>query len=463
MKKKRFLKSMKITEPCSEPWEDMVGDDRIRFCSHCAKDVNNVSAMTRREALELVRRSKGQLCLRYFLDPQTNTPVFAGGFTQIVRRAPRVAASVMTASLSLSAMAYAQGGSSTRPSAPDPVEPPAAEVSETQVKTDEPEPQKTGIIRGLITDMDGAVLAQAELKLYRKGTDDEVASIRSDYDGTYKFEGLAEGRYRIQALATNLAEQSLSLRISAGEDRVADMTLNEVVIVSGAARSIIRKDDVPALISAVITDEIELVSTLLAAGEDANIRDEDDGRTAIFEAVDSGHVELVRLLLQFGAKVDVEDDDKVTPLMLIDEYTPLELVELLLKNGGKVNAVAKDGNTALINAAHDAKPEVLKALLDAGADINAQNEEGVSALMNAADADNVENVKLLVLAGADVNLKDQEGDNAWDYTGEDEIEAFLVAHGIELDAGEAAGVDYEVRRWIDGDFDEPAEDEPRND
>jgi hypothetical protein len=44
----------------------MVGDDRVRFCGKCEKNVYNLSAMPREEAAELVRLNEGNLCARMF-------------------------------------------------------------------------------------------------------------------------------------------------------------------------------------------------------------------------------------------------------------------------------------------------------------------------------------------------------------------------------------------------------------
>jgi hypothetical protein len=37
-------------KPCDARWDEMVGDDRVRHCGSCARDVYDVSAMCEREA-----------------------------------------------------------------------------------------------------------------------------------------------------------------------------------------------------------------------------------------------------------------------------------------------------------------------------------------------------------------------------------------------------------------------------
>jgi hypothetical protein len=43
----------------------MIGDDRIRFCPLCQKNVYNLSGMTRQDAEALVRNQEGHLCIRF--------------------------------------------------------------------------------------------------------------------------------------------------------------------------------------------------------------------------------------------------------------------------------------------------------------------------------------------------------------------------------------------------------------
>jgi len=61
------LDQIKVASPCSASWDEMVGDDRVRFCGSCAKNVYNLSAMPREEAEALIRERLGaELCVRFF-------------------------------------------------------------------------------------------------------------------------------------------------------------------------------------------------------------------------------------------------------------------------------------------------------------------------------------------------------------------------------------------------------------
>ena len=61
------LDGLRIASPCKASWDDMVGDDRVRFCGLCAKNVFNVSGMTRDEANTLLRANQNEsVCMRLY-------------------------------------------------------------------------------------------------------------------------------------------------------------------------------------------------------------------------------------------------------------------------------------------------------------------------------------------------------------------------------------------------------------
>jgi hypothetical protein len=60
------LDSIRVASPCPTTWEAMVGDERVRHCGACDKDVFNLSAMTRDEAEALIAERVGNLCARYY-------------------------------------------------------------------------------------------------------------------------------------------------------------------------------------------------------------------------------------------------------------------------------------------------------------------------------------------------------------------------------------------------------------
>lgn len=63
------LDTFEIAAPCDAAWDDMLGDERVRFCGSCEKNVYNLSAMTRQEAIGLIEVLEGKLCARLYRRP----------------------------------------------------------------------------------------------------------------------------------------------------------------------------------------------------------------------------------------------------------------------------------------------------------------------------------------------------------------------------------------------------------
>jgi hypothetical protein len=60
------LENIRIASPCAADWDDMHGDERVRFCGRCEKNVYNLSSMSRSDAESLVNQKEGRLCVRFF-------------------------------------------------------------------------------------------------------------------------------------------------------------------------------------------------------------------------------------------------------------------------------------------------------------------------------------------------------------------------------------------------------------
>lgn len=87
------LARVRVAAPCEAEWDEMRGDERVRFCHRCSLNVYNLSAMTRREAERLVTRTEGRLCVRFYRrkDGTMMTQSCPVGLRALKRRASRVA------------------------------------------------------------------------------------------------------------------------------------------------------------------------------------------------------------------------------------------------------------------------------------------------------------------------------------------------------------------------------------
>ncbi len=424
MSKKSFINSIEVKSPCSEDWNEMRGNGQVRFCSHCNLNVNNLSAMTRKEVLKLVRKSEGRICVRYVKNPKNNAPLFVNELYQISRRAPRLAVSVMATALSLSSMAYAQGGISINNVLQTPTE-----VSQKDLSDENKIERIVASVSGTVTDVNGAVISGTKITLINQ-KNNESRSTTSNDDGFYEFKDVTAGVYKLRVEANYFKTSEINDVIV---ENASDIKQNSVLEVSGESVTVggaMFVDYEQPLLKAVSDDDFEEVQTLIVNGANVNAKDKNYGKiTALFVAVENGNLEIAETLLNFGAKVNVPDKEKQTPLMRLDDDATPELVRLLIKHGAKVNLKDKEGNTALILASGSAKAQVLQVLLDHKADVNAQNSDGQSALMNAVGSDNLESVRTLILSGANVNLKNNNGDTVLSMTNSEEIEQILRQYG----------------------------------
>ena len=60
------LHTLKVASPCHADWDEMEGDDQVRFCGGCRKNVYNLSEMSHADAQALVNRLEGRLCVRFY-------------------------------------------------------------------------------------------------------------------------------------------------------------------------------------------------------------------------------------------------------------------------------------------------------------------------------------------------------------------------------------------------------------
>ncbi len=409
-KHKDTLDRINIPTPCTADWDTMVGNDVVRFCQHCNLSVHDLSRMTRLEATRLILNSKGKLCARYVLRPDggvaTTNPVHTQ-LHSIKRQATRLAAGAFTAALSLS--------SSIAAANPTPNSSPAVD-NERQALLYGRANSKTkiiaagGTLRGVITDPSGAVIAGATVTLVvndRSGA--ERATVSND-EGVYVFQAVEEGSYRIQIQAAGfVTREFFNVSVRVNEESRLETTLEPAMILGGAVVMISPSNP---LVAAVLKEEQAEVKELLATGAEVDAVDEEFDSTALAQAVASGNREIVTILLNAGADVNVKNKHGRTALMYAADRTSAEIIRDLINAGAKIELRDQGGWTALHHAVSYVNTETLQALIDAGAAIDARDEDEHTALMIAASKDAGEHVSVLLKSGATVNLRDKDGKTA---------------------------------------------------
>ena len=436
MKKLKFIEKIDVTSPCNEHWNEMIGNEQIRFCSHCAKNVNNISEMTRKQAMRLVRQNNGQLCVRYYTDPTTNRPVFLDTLHKITRRSPRVAAGVMATSFAVATASYAQSTPQTDPQT----------GTQIELKT-EPE---TSSLSGYVTDPKGSVIPFAVVTLINEKTFSYRAA-NASFEGFYEFKDIEPGEYTIKFEGGGFEPNEMKgVSISGGtlrrDAQLAIQGVSETVevtprpryseIYNSCAGDCVMVEPSSPLVQAVYSDDLEEVKARVIMRAKVNVRDKAyNGITPLHAAVENGNIEIIQFLLDSGAKVNIRDFEKRTPLMMLDNDATPEIFDLLIRYGAKIQLVDKEKNTALHHFVESAdNAEIVQLLINHGVDVNAVNKDGETALMLAAENGNAESVKALLESGADVTKLNAEKKSAQDVASGDDVRQMLESYGAVAQA-----------------------------
>ena len=109
------LSRVRVASPCTADWDSMIGDERVRFCGQCELHVYNLSAMTKAQAENLIVRTEGRLCVRFYRRRDgsiltRDCPVGLRAVRQRVSRIRRAVASLLLGFFAGGAGSYAVNG-----------------------------------------------------------------------------------------------------------------------------------------------------------------------------------------------------------------------------------------------------------------------------------------------------------------------------------------------------------------
>jgi Carboxypeptidase regulatory-like domain len=178
-----MTRQMRIASPCTADWNQMQGNDRVRYCCSCQLNVYNFSAMTSSEIDRLVAQSEGRLCGRYYLRPDgtiltQNCPV---GFRAIIWRSSRAAILILSVCMSL--------GTSFANAAPQ-----QPKTQLTQIK-----PAARGLSISVV-DVQGAAISRAEI-VARDQVQGVEFKTQTDGRGEALFAEIPMGIYQVSVQA----------------------------------------------------------------------------------------------------------------------------------------------------------------------------------------------------------------------------------------------------------------------
>lgn len=169
----------------------------------------------------------------------------------------------------------------------------------------------------------------------------------------------------------------------------------------------------PALLTAAMNVQEEMVAMLLEKGADANGRIY-SGYTPLMRAASEGSMKMANALLEKGADVNRRTTSGLSALIGAAGNGRTEIVRMLVDKGAEVNAsMSEQGDTALIGAANNGHVETVNVLLERGAVVDMKMKDGTTPLMKAAlrganclsNCRDAEIVQMLLNKGADPNAK----------------------------------------------------------
>ena len=211
------LDRIRVASPCPVGWEQMTGDDRVRFCAECQLNVYNFSELTRTEAENLLRTTEGRICGRLYrrTDGTIITKDCPVGLRAVRQRAVKIATAAFGLLVSLCSTAIGQ----QRPDKDK------ACKQQIRIATKVADvPSESATLAGTIVDPNGAVVPGAEIKIVDHN--EKSQTLRSNDEGRFSLSGLAPGIYQVLIDAPGFLQLKVAeLKLAAGTTAVVEATL----------------------------------------------------------------------------------------------------------------------------------------------------------------------------------------------------------------------------------------------
>jgi hypothetical protein len=196
-----LLDSVRIAEPCAATWENMRGDDRLRYCALCELHVYNFAAMPSADVRELLTRTDTRVCARVCrradgtLLTRDSSPKPPALWKTISRFANSIVAGLLSA---LTLVGCATDKSKF-----------LRHKSTIKVEIEDVASQEA-TLRGTVVDAASLPLPGVTVVAQRKSTDRKVTVV-TDVNGTFDLGPLPAGVYRVEVkldgFASALVEQ----------------------------------------------------------------------------------------------------------------------------------------------------------------------------------------------------------------------------------------------------------------
>jgi hypothetical protein len=191
MREKNFdINNLRVASPCSVGWETMSGDERTRHCQLCNLSVYNISALTDRQARDLVTTKQGPICVRFYRrsDGTVLTVDCPVGIRALRKRAARFATATFATVLGLFSISYGQKEAEN------------VVDSGKSVTIRTPIPGELSRLSGIVTDANGAVIPGITVRITSNGVERTVVT---DNTGRFIFDEIIRGIYKLSTKSKN--------------------------------------------------------------------------------------------------------------------------------------------------------------------------------------------------------------------------------------------------------------------
>jgi Carboxypeptidase regulatory-like domain len=225
MKSSSQLDRLRIASPCPTTWEQMKGDQRVRFCELCSLHVYNIAELTAREAKSLIANTEGRICARIYRrsDGTVITKDCPVGLRAIRRRVARIGGAVFATVLSLCGSAFSQKIDDEKSC--------KQQVQITRTITDNL--GENGAVTGTVLDPMGAVVPGAGITLI--DAKKKILETSSDAAGHFEFAAVAPGTYELAVKSAGFKYLAMeNLRVAAKET----VKFEAVLLLDGATTTV---------------------------------------------------------------------------------------------------------------------------------------------------------------------------------------------------------------------------------
>jgi len=223
-----LLRNLRVATPCHVGWENMTGDERVRFCDSCKLHVYNFSELTSREIESLVLKTNGRLCGRMYqrADGTILTRDCPVGLRAVRHRVARFAGAVFATILGLCSVTFSQTNSDKSSQ--------SKQTASFKIEHNRTDVESFGKLIGTVVNSAGGVLIGAEVTLKNNETR-EQRTTRTDELGTFLFADLSTGKYVLSMSAPGMKQfQVTDIELLATEGSRAEIRMEDGVLLTGA-------------------------------------------------------------------------------------------------------------------------------------------------------------------------------------------------------------------------------------